>query len=119
MTRDELLEEMWDSLPWLRKRLLGRERVNRLVESCISQTPVELLSHVADRPEEVEVVEAAWRGDSKKRYSTRYGDDVIEFGPIFWIVAAAVIQYIVQRLLEWWFERRECRSLIEAWRAES
>lgn len=119
MTREELLDEVWGSLPWVRKRLLGRERVDRLVESCVSQTPVELLSRVANRPEEIEVVMAAWRGGSKKRYSTKYGDDVIEFGPIFWIVASALIQYIIQRLLEWWFERKECRGLIESWRAEA
>lgn len=119
MTKDELREELWDSLPWLRRSLLGRRRIDRMIESCVSQAPVQLLRHVAGRQDQIDVVTAAWRGNAKKSYCTNYGQDVIEFGPLFWIVASAVLQFLITKILEWWFDRRECRELIDAWRAET
>lgn len=118
MTKEELRDEVWDSLPWLRKRMLGRECVDRMVNMAAAQAPVKLLSHVRGKPDQIAVVEAAWRGNVKKSYCVKYGEDSITFGPLFWIVASAVLQYVITKLLEWWFERRECRALISSWKAE-
>lgn len=115
MTQDELRDEIWKSMPGLRKYLLGRKRVDRIVNLAASRAPVAVLRLLATHPNESNVVESAWRADVKKHYSMCHGDDVITFGPLFWIVASAVIQYAIQRLMEWWFERHECRELIRTW----
>ena len=118
MTREEFRDQMWKAVPGIRKIILGRRRVDRMVDVAVERTPASLLRRVAKDSDEMAVVMSTWRGDIKKHYSLKHGDDAIQFGPLFWIIASAVIQYIVTKILEWWFERRECRELIESWNTE-
>lgn len=118
MTRDEIIEDIWGGLPLLRRNLLGKKRIRRFIEAAVAESPIDVLQHVNDRSHQAEIVAATWKGAIKKRYCVEYGDDSVQFGPLFWIIAIPIIQYIVKKLMERWFGGREDRDAIAAWRKE-
>lgn len=118
MNRDELVNDIWQELPLLRRNLLGKRRIRRFVEAAVAESPVDVLQHVSDRSHQAEIVAATWRGAVKKRYCVEHGDDSVQFGPLFWIIAIPIIQYIVKKLMERWFGDRGDRIAIVAWRKE-
>jgi hypothetical protein len=115
MTLDELKDRMWDDLPLVRKNLVGRDRVDDLVMVAVEQCPVEFIAHVDPGSGEEEVVSRAWGQSIKRGYCLLYGDDA-EFGPIFWLLISPVLQMIVKRLLEWWWESPKHRVLMAGWK---
>lgn len=118
MTREELVQDIWNGLPMLRRNLLGRKRIERFVEIAVAESPLEILQYVSDRSHQAEIVAATWKGSVKKGYCVKYGDDSVQFGPLFWIIAIPLIQYIVKKLMERWFGDRRARIAIAAWRQE-
>jgi hypothetical protein len=118
MTREELRDLVWAEMPLLRSRLVGRERMNRVVDLVIDRAPLEVLPYVDRGSCEEEVVMKAWQSAVKMRYCTMYGEDAIQFGPLFWIVVAPLIQYAIQAILKWWLESRSHRVLMAGWRKE-
>lgn len=118
MNRDELKETVWNSMPYLRKRLLGRERIDRITDLVIDRAPLEVLPYIEEGSNEEEVVRRAWQIAVKTRYCHEYGEDAIQFGPLFWIVLSPLIQYAIQAILKWWLESKRNRVLIADWRKE-
>lgn len=117
MTQEELRERLWEELPLVRRNILGKERVDDLITLAIEQFPVEYIHHAAAGSSERDVVAAAWGQSIKRGYSLLYGEDV-KFGPLFWILISPVIQYLIQRLLEWWSESRANQVIMAGWRRE-
>ena len=118
MTRDDLRELVWQGMPLLRGRLVGRARIDRITDLVIDRAPLEVLPYIREGTQEEEVVKRAWQGVVKTRYCTEYGEDVIQFGPLFWIVMSPLIQYAIAAILKWWLESRSHRVLIVGWRKE-
>lgn len=117
-TQAELREEIWESLPSLRKHLIGRERIEDLITVAIEQSPCQFADCIAQGSPEEEVFLAAWGRDVKKAYCLKTGNDV-QFGPLFWILVSPILQYILQRLLDWWFSASSHRVLMAGWHRES
>ena len=117
-SRDELQDAVWQSLPFLRRQLVGRERMERIVNLAIDRAPLEVLPYVNQGSNEENVVCTAWQAAVKTRYCTKYGDDAIRFGPLFWIVVSPLIQYAIKAILEWWLNSKTNRVLIAGWRKE-
>jgi len=118
MNRDELKMTVWNSMPHLRKRLLGRGRIDRVVDLVIDRAPLEVLPYIDQDSNEEKVVCRAWQSAVKMRYCTRYGEDAIQFGPLFWIILSPLIQYAIAAILKWWLESRSNRVLLAGWRKE-
>lgn len=118
MNRQEFQDMLWSELPAIRKRLVGKKRAERLAKIAIEQCPVEILQHVQEGGKQREVLLAAWRANVKKRYCVEHGEDAVTFGPLFWILISPVLQYIVKRILEWWFESRSHRVILAGWQKE-
>lgn len=117
MTQQELRDRLWSELPVLRRNLLGREKVDDLITIAIEQCPLEYFQHISHGSNEQEVVAAAWGQNVKRGYGLLYGEDA-KFGPLFWILITPLIQYLLKRLLDWWFESRANRVLLAGWKKE-
>lgn len=115
-TIDELAESIWKDLPFFRRQLLGRERVGDMVLIAIEQCPLDLCAHVSQGSKECEVLEAAWSQDIKRSYCLLYTGDEAKFGPLFWILVSPVLHYVIQRILEWYFESRANRTTLKRWK---
>lgn len=118
VNREELSELVWSKMPPLRGRLVGRERIDRVVGIVIDRAPLEVLPYVARGSHEEEVVMRAWQIAAKTRYCAMHGEDAIKFGPMFWIIMAPLIQYAIQAILAWYLESRSNRVLLAGWRKE-
>lgn len=116
--RQEFRDMVWDSLPVLRRNLVGRRRIDTIVDLCVDRAPLEVLPYIHDRPGEEAVVMKVWQQSVKGLYCREYGEDAIAFGPLFWIVVSPLIQYAITRILAWFWESRANRVLIAGWRKE-
>lgn len=112
MTISELQDRIWDDLPFLRKNLVGRDRVDDLVLVAVEQSPIEFMGHVEPKSRECDVVSAAWGQSVKRGYCLLYP----EMGPIFWLLIGPVLQAVIARLLEWWWESSNHRILLAGWK---
>ena len=59
----------------------------------------------------------AWAGDVKRSYCLICGDEKT-FGPLFWILISPILQHILTRLIEWWFDRPSHRVIMTGWKRE-
>lgn len=89
---------VWSSLSPIRKRIVGRERVNDLIAITIEQSPVRLLHHVVSGSTGEQVVVDEWHTGVRRMLDS-------QFGPIFWLLLSPVLSVIIQKLLEWWWDR--------------
>jgi len=117
MSISELQELMWAELPFIRKNLVGRDRVDDLVLVAIEQFPLQYADHVAVGSAEADVFTMAWSGNVKRGYCLLYGEDY-EFGPIFWLLISPILQILLKQLLEWWWAGPANRVLMAGWRRE-
>lgn len=97
MTRDELIADVWGSLP-VRKHLLGRERVGRIVERALKEWPVPVLYQC----------DAAQTNVVAKHFARRLERQEREYGMGFFasIILAAIISEIVKKIVQRWLENR-------------
>ena len=105
MTRDELIADVWDSLP-MRKHLLGRERVGRIVERALKEWPVPVLYQC----------DAAQTNVVAKHFARRLERQEREYGMGFLasVILAAIIGEIVKKIVQRWLENRT--EMLEAMR---
>lgn len=105
------------SVPPLRRRILGRERVNDIITMAIENAPIEYINHVVVEGDGQEVLLKSWEADVKRCYCLICGDEVT-FGPLFWILIGPIVQLLLKKLLEWWFESSSHRVLLAGWKKE-
>lgn len=117
MTLKSLKEQLWRELPFVRKHIIGRERIDDIVILAIEQSPLEFCQHISEGTIEESVVLAAWEQSVKRGYCLMYGEEA-QFGPLFWILIGPIVQYILKRLLERWFESSANRVMMAGWRRE-
>jgi hypothetical protein len=97
MTRDELTADVWDSLP-MRKHLLGRERVERIVERALKEWPIPVLYQCDAQQTQVVAKHFARRLERQER---EYG-----MGFLASIILAAIISEIVKKIVQRWLDNR-------------
>jgi hypothetical protein len=111
----DLQEKMWRELPFFRRNVVGRDRIDDLVTIAIEQSPIEFIQHISQGSNEEEVLIATWSRSVKRSYCLVRGADEAEFGPLFWLLISPLLQILLQKLLEWWFESRTNRVLMAGW----
>lgn len=111
-----LQEHVWRELP-LRKRIVGRQAVNDLVQLSIESWPVDYMNHAADDAER-QVVCLDIERNVKRLYFACSSTDAITMGILWTFVLQALASLVVQKILEWWLERRANRALLVAWKHE-
>jgi hypothetical protein len=97
MTRDELVADVWDSLP-VRKHLLGRERVGRIVERALKEWPIPVLYQCDAGQTQIVAKHFARRLERQER---EYG-----MGFLASIILAAIISEIVKKIVQRWLDNR-------------
>lgn len=108
MTKQELCEQVWNELGPIRQRVVGRRKFDRLFDRAIERAPlVHLRCFSSERARDV--LPRQW-------VSQVTGTDNIAFGPLFWILISPVIQFIVARLIDWWFDDPKNMAAMEGWR---
>jgi hypothetical protein len=115
VTFRDLQDEMWKSLPPLRRNLVGRERIDELVVIAIDQCPIQFVEHVSRGSCEQSVVLSAWSQSVKRAQFLRHGEQNVQFGPLFWILVGPLLQILLQKLLDWWFASAKNRVLMVGW----
>jgi hypothetical protein len=116
-TQEELREELWQAVPPLRRMIVGRERIDDIITMAIENAPLEYIHLVGQPGEEQNVVLKTWEADVKRCYCLVCGDEVT-FGPLFWILIGPIVQLILKKLLEWWFDSHSHRLLMAGWKKE-
>ena len=104
MTKVELEQHIWDSLP-ARKHLAGRARVNRLVERTLRDWPVGVLRQ-CDAGESEVVAKYLARGIERRERAE------VGMGFFASIILAAIVSEIVKIILRKWLESSEGRLAI-------
>jgi UbiD family decarboxylase len=97
MTREELIADVWDSLP-MRKHLLGRERVGRIVERALREWPIPVLYQCDAGQTQIVAKHFARRLERQER---EYG-----MGFLASIILAAIISEIVKKIVQRWLDNR-------------
>ena len=114
MTQHELRDEIWESIPAVRRLIVGRERIDDIVTMAIENAPLEQIMASGN---DQSVVLAFWEADVKRCYCLICGDEVT-FGPLFWILIGPIVQICLKKLLEWWFESHSHRVMLAGWKKE-
>jgi UbiD family decarboxylase len=97
MTREELVADVWDSLP-VRKHLIGRERVGRIVERALKEWPIPVLYQCDAGQTQIVAKHFARRLERQER---EYG-----MGFLASIILAAIISEIVKKIVQRWLDNR-------------
>lgn len=116
MTLPNLQELVWRKLP-LRKRLAGRKAVDDLVQLTVEAWPVDYMNHAADDAER-QVVCLEIEQSVKRLYTACSSVDSVTMGILWTFLLQALASLVVQKILEWWLERRANRAFLVAWKHE-
>lgn len=110
MTCDELItEKLWQETSRPARMLFSRQSLKKLAAICVRRCPVAFLATSQEGSEKGRHVTNQWK-------LAAVSDARAEFGPLFWILLAPFVHWIITRLLDYWWQSRINRSLISEWR---
>jgi len=101
--------EMWNALP-LVKYLLGRKKINALIDSAIESAPFAVLEIMRKNPGYEESTRSKWVAAARELHAKD-----ATFGPLFWLLVLPLLQVLIRKLIEWWLSDRENRISMTAW----
>jgi hypothetical protein len=107
-----LQNEMWNALP-LVKYLLGRKKINALIDSAIESAPFAVLEILRKNPIYEESTRSKWVGMTRELHAKD-----ATFGPLFWLLVLPLLQVLIRKLIEWWLSDRENRISMQTWHGE-
>ena len=108
-----LQNEIWNALP-LVKCLLGRKKINALIDSAIKSAPFAVLEILRKNPKHEESTRSKWVDMTRQLHAKD-----ATFGPLFWLLVLPLLQVLIRKLIEWWLSDRENRISMTAWHAEA
>jgi len=104
-----LQNEMWNTLP-LVKYLLGRKKINALIDSAIESAPFAVLEILRKNPSYEESTRSKWVSMTRELHAKD-----ATFGPLFWLLVLPLLQVLIRKLIEWWLSDRENRISMQTW----
>jgi hypothetical protein len=111
MNLTDLQSQCWAALPPLRKRLVGRDVVNDLVQLSVANWSGDYLAACRDNQQRDVYVQALLT-QVKREHQAVSGHDANEYGFIWAFLLQAVAVAVVQWLVTWWLERLSHRALL-------
>lgn len=116
MTLADLREYVWRRLP-VRKHLVGRQAMDDVVTLIVENWQGDYMAAAATDAERA-VVCGAIVADVKRAHQWQSGQEPGNY-VFFWaIILQALVAVAVQKIIEWWLQRRSHRLLIEGWQRE-
>lgn len=115
--RHSLKEDVWQRLG-PRKYIMGRRRIDRLVERAIRRWPQELPSGCWKTTQHggLELIDRNGIDSMTQAMAQKIGQE--EFGSIMVMLFISLASALVQVLLEWWLSSEEQRTAFQAWKQE-
>ena len=107
-----LQNEIWNALP-LVKYLLGRKKINALIDSAIKSAPFAVLEILRKNPKHEESTRSKWVDMTRELHAKD-----ATFGPLFWLLVLPLLQVLIRKLIEWWLSDRENRISMATWHGE-
>jgi len=104
--RDNLRTEVWNRLP-ASKHLLGRKRIDRLIDRAVGAWPVPIFSNCDSKEERLLLSDA---------YAHRLAR--AEFGSVMVLLFIGLCTALVQVLLEWWLLKPAYRIDFSYWKQD-
>lgn len=114
MTFNELVDECWDALPPIRKRLVGRSAVRRMVGDCVQEWDSEGVASCQDGVD-LRLYEDAMIERIQMRRSANQEYGFVLASILLTAVLVAVIQWLVTK----WLDNHFSAEDIVRWRQES
>jgi hypothetical protein len=111
MTLADLQAQCWAALPPIRKRLVGRDTVNDLVQLAVANWSGDYLAACQDNQQR-DVYVHALLTHVKREHQAMSGQEPREYGFIWAFLLQAVAVAAVQWLVKWWLERLSHRALL-------
>jgi hypothetical protein len=108
--KDFVSNRIWESMTPLGRAVMRRKNFDRVLLICVRQMPVASVASVRQDSERLKVVESGWVASASRSVKA-------EFGPLFWILLAPFVHFIITKILEYWYESRINRALISGWRS--
>jgi len=104
--RDNLRTEVWNRLP-ASKHLLGRKRIDRLIDRAVGAWPVPIFGNCDSKEERLLLADA---------YAHRLAR--AEFGSVMVLLFIGLCTALVQVLLEWWLLKPAYRIDFSYWKQD-
>jgi hypothetical protein len=118
VTLAEFKDQIWRDLPPIRRMMVGRERVDDLVEIAVHQWESQLLTQCTS-DDERKIVAGNILQSVRRGYQAISGRDPEEYGSFFWpILLQAIASLVVHLIMQWWLTKRINRVRLEVWRTE-
>jgi len=111
MTLADLQAQCWADLPPIRKRLVGRDTVNDLLQLAVANWSGDYLAACQDNQQR-DVYVHALLTQVKREHQAAGDKDPGEYGFIWVLLLQAVAVAVVQWLVAWWLERLSHRALL-------
>ena len=117
MTLAELRDNVWVSLPPLRKRIVGRDAVDDFVTLAVQNWEGEYLAACQDNQQRSAYVHSLL-GHIKRLHQAASPYEPQEYGFIWAFLLQAIAVSAIQYLVKWWLERHVNRVLMAGWKQE-
>lgn len=111
MNLADLQAQCWADLPPIRKRLVGRDVVNDLLQLAVANWSGDYLAACRDNQQR-DVYVHALLTQVKREHQAAGDKDPNEYGFIWVFLLQAVAVAVVQWLVAWWLERLSHRALL-------
>lgn len=115
-TLREIQNHVWRRLG-VRKYLIGRERMNDLVEITVANWDHDAMA-AAETAEAQDVVAAGMVLGVKRTYQMLSDKDLPEYGFLWAIILQALVSVIVQIIIKWWLSSARNRVMLWALKKE-
>jgi hypothetical protein len=112
----QIQRHVWKRLG-VRKFLVGRSRVDQLVEAAVSNWDQEAIKNCKNQ-EQLDIVAEGMAIGIKRTDQMLGSHNTEEYGFVWAILLQALVAAIVQIMLKWWLESAQSRLIIWAARRE-
>jgi hypothetical protein len=117
MTLAELRDNVWASLPPIRKRIVGRETADDFVTLAVENWEGEYLNACQDNQQRGVYV-SSLLGHIKRLHQAASPYEPQEYGFLWTLILQAIAVSVIQYLVKWWLERSANRVMLQGWKAE-
>jgi hypothetical protein len=94
--------------------LIGRQKFNSIFEAAVATAPLHQFWHrhaIDSESDHGHAIKSFWSREIRKRKE-------MQFGPLTWLIVGSLINFIINRLLEWAARSHSNAVLLAGWNSE-